>query len=367
MNEIIIILTDSIIMSGNSFGKLYKIYTFGESHGDIIGVIIDGAPPKIRLNLNHIQSELNRRKALDNPFTSKRKEQDIISIKSGIIENNLTTGTPLCITLENKKHKTQDYENIKNIYRPGHSDYSYYKKYGIRDYRGGGRASGRETASRVIAGAIAKQILNTYKIKIKSYIIRIGKYYAQNIDLDFAGNNYLSFPDNNLYNKVLDYLREIKESGDSIGGVAEIIVSNVPAGLGQPVFDKLDADIAKSLMSIGAVKGVEIGQGFDSAFKKGSENNDEMREKGFLSNNAGGILGGISTGQDIISRIAIKPTPSISIEQQTVNENGEEVKINIQGRHDTFIAPRILPVAESMIAMVILDHLLIQNSYKDFI
>jgi len=347
-------------MSGNTFGKLFKITTFGESHNDVIGVVIDGMPANIKIDHDFINNELKRRKPANNPFTSQRSEDDNFKIHSGTL-NNITTGCPILVTVENKAYNSENYEELKDIFRPSHADYTYFKKYGIRDYRGGGRSSGRETIARVIAGAFAKVVLNKYNIKITSYTLQVGKYKVVNRNDNFADSNFLRFADENLYDEVISYIKEIKDKGDSVGGLVELIARNVPTGLGLPVFDKLDADISKALMSIGAVKGVEIGNGFLSASLLGSENNDEMNSKGFITNNCGGILGGISTGEDIIVRIAVKPTPSISIPQRTINEKGDEVIINIKGMHDTIIVPRILPVAESMLAIAILDHLLMYN------
>ncbi len=352
-------------MSGNTFGKLYRFTSFGESHNDMMGVVVDGVPSNIQLDLNFIQNELNRRKPSNNPFSSTRKEPDKYSIKSGLFDGK-TTGAPLTFIIKNKDHNSNDYIELENIYRPGHADFTFHKKYGNYDYIGGGRASGRETISRVIAGAVAKQILKKWNIVINAYTIQVGKYHANIRNYEYGMDNFLRFPDADVYPQVIKYLQDIQECKDSAGGVVEIIAKNVPVGLGCPVFDKIDADIAKAMMSIGSVKGVEIGLGFLSTQLMGSENNDEMDNNGFQSNNSGGILGGISNGEDIITKIAVKPTPSIGVSQKTITHEGIETEIKIKGRHDTIIVPRILPVAESMIAVVILDHLLIKNAYNDF-
>lgn len=320
-------------MSGNTFGKIFRVTTWGESHGLAIGAVVDGCPSNLKLSEKDIQKELDKRKPGLSIFSTLRKESDKAKILSGVFEGK-TLGTPISVIIENKDVKSKDYEKIKNVFRPGHADYTYFIKYGFRDYRGGGRSSGRETIGRVIGGAIAKKILGKYKTSIKGRIIETGE----------------------------------KQKNDSFGGIIEIIVNNPPKGLGEPVFDKLDAELSKALFSIGAVKGVEIGSGFKSAKMKGSENNDEMYIKNgkieFKSNNAGGILGGISTGQDIILRAAIKPTPSIPIPQKTVNEKGKNVEISVLGRHDTSIIPRILPVAQAMIAITLVDFILQNNAYN---
>jgi chorismate synthase len=321
-------------MAGNTFGTIFKVTTWGESHGPAIGAVIDGCPSNLKLSENDIQKELDRRKPGKGDLSSTRKEKDIAKILSGIFKGK-TLGTPISVIVENTDVKSKDYENLKHVFRPGHADYTYFVKYGIRDYRGGGRASGRETIGRVIGGAIAKKILEKYKIKIIGRALKIGKIIKN----------------------------------DSAGGIVEIIIKNVPAGLGEPVFDKLDGELAKAIFSIGAVKGVEIGSGFESADMKGSKNNDLMytsvipAEAGihqvkFKTNNSGGILGGISTGQDIIIRAAVKPTPSISIPQKTVDEKGKNVSIKIQGRHDICIVPRIIAVIESMAAITLADFIL---------
>lgn len=351
-------------MSGNSFGKLLKITTFGESHNNSVGVIIDGFPPGIVIHDDFIRSELDRRKPANNPYASKRAEQDEFDIQSGIFKNK-SIGTPICVIVKNKAYSSKTYDNIKTAFRPGHADYSYFKKYGHRDYRGGGRASGRETVARVIAGAFAKLALIKYNsIHINAYTIQIGDIKASRKDLNFADGNFIRFTDSNKYSQVLAFLDDVKMRGDSAGGVVELTANNVPAGIGEPVFDKLDAEIAKAMMSIGSVKGVEIGNGFASSSLLGSQNNDDMNSNGFITNRCGGILGGISTGEDIIIRLAVKPTPSIALPQETIDESGKEVVIQIHGQHDVIILPRILPIAESMLAITLLDDILLRNAYQ---
>ena len=327
-------------MAGNSFGKLYKVTTFGESHGKAIGAIIDGCPSNIELKEEDIQIYLNRRRPNDSELSTTRKEMDKVEILSGVFEGE-TLGTPICAIVRNEDVSDSEYSVLKNIYRPGHADYTYEKKYGIRDYRSGGRSSGRETIGRVIGGAVAAKVLKEKGILIKAS----GSY---DLDKLTGGNDDID-------------LNEIK---DSIGGTVECVVKGCPIGLGEPVFDKLDAELAKALMSIGAVKGVEIGAGFDVVNALGSENNDEMMAGGKTkTNNAGGILGGISNGEDIIIRVAVKPTPTIGKLQKTIDVNGNEIEVELGGRNDICIVDRIVVVVESMVAMTILDYYLQQKSY----
>ncbi|MEK7846209.1 MAG: chorismate synthase, partial [Nitrospinota bacterium] len=334
-------------MSGNSFGKLFKITTWGESHGPALGVIIDGCPAMLDLKEEDIQIELDRRMPGNSEVTSPRKEPDRVNILSGVF-NGKTTGTPISLLIRNADADSTKYENIKNVFRPGHADYTYFAKYGIRDYRGGGRASGRETVGRVAGGAIAKKVLHAKDIKVIGYTKQIGNITASAIDFKEIEKNDVRCPDKNAAQKMIKKIRGVKKRGDSIGGIVEIITIGVPPGLGEPVFDKLNADIAKALMSIGAVKGVEIGSGFKSALLLGSQNNDEIYIKNkrvsFRTNNAGGILGGISNGDDIVARIAVKPTASIFRTQKTIDKHGKEIEINVGGRHDPCICPRIVPV-----------------------
>jgi chorismate synthase len=351
-------------MSGNNFGKLFRITTWGESHGPATGVVIDGCPSGLELTEREIQKELDRRKPGQSNVTSLRKEDDKVEIVSGVFGGK-TTGMPIALIIKNKNADPSKYEEIKDMFRPGHADFTYYKKYGIRDYRGGGRASGRETIGRVAAGAIAKKILKKEKIEIYAYARQIGNIKAEKIDLKEIERNFVRSPDKDVAKDMEKLILSMKAEGDSIGGIVEIIVKNCPVGLGDPVFDKLDADLAKALLSIGAVKGVEFGRGFEVAELKGSENNDQITFSGFKNNNAGGVLGGISTGQDLVMRIAVKPTPSISKEQETVDINNKNSKIIVKGRHDPCIVPRIVPVAESMVALVLIDKLLIQKAIGD--
>jgi chorismate synthase len=344
---------------------MFRITTFGESHNHTMGVVIDGVPPGYILDLDFIKKELDRRKPSSNPFSSFRKEPDIFKIESGLFKGK-TTGAPLAFTVKNKDYRPIDYDEISNKFRPGHVDYSYYKKYKGYDYRGGGRASGRETVCRVISGAVAKQILSSKGIKIQAFTIQVGVYKAKLYDQSFTNENFLRFIDPELYSYIIDFLQDVKLKGDSAGGIIQIVVKGVPAGIGSPVFDKIDADIAKAMMSIGSVKGIEIGLGFESVSLKGSENNDPISKNGFITNNAGGILGGITNGEDIIIKIAVKPTPTINLPQKTITHEGEESEIQIEGRHDTIIIPRVLPVAESMVAIVLLDHMLISSAYEGF-
>ena len=364
-------------MAGNTFGTLFKITTWGESHGPATGVIIDGCPPNIPLKESDIQKEVDRRKpAIASKISTTRREEDKVQILSGIF-NGKTTGTPISIIAQNKNIREEDYSDIKNAYRPGHADYTYELKYGIRDYFGGGRASGRETLARVMAGAVAKKILLLQaKTGVFGHTIQVGDIKAKKFDTDYIFKNKsviekdpLRCLDQTSSKKMMKLIEQIRfREGDSIGAVIEIIIKNPPKGLGEPVFDKLDADLAKAMMGIGAVKGVEIGAGFKVAEMKGSENNDQMQTVGgkvkFLTNNCGGILGGISTGEDIIIRLAIKPVPSISKDLKTITTSGKNITIKTLGRHDCCLAPRIIPVAESMAAIVVVDHLLRQKSIK---
>ena len=349
-------------MSGNSFGHLFKFTTFGESHGSAIGCVVDGTPPNISLTEEDIQIWLDKRKPGQSRFTTQRKETDQVKILSGIFEGK-TTGTPISLIIENTDHRSKDYDDIKDLYRPGHADYTYHKKYGNRDYRGSGRASARETANRVAAGAIARKVLGN-KITIKGAMIQIGtkKINRNNWDWDEINNNDFWCPDQKQVEKWEIYLDNIRKSGSSIGAVIEIQASGVPVGYGSPVYDKVDADIAKALMSINAVKGVEIGTGFASAELSGEQNADEMfikdNQPAFKSNNAGGIIGGITTGQDIVVRFAVKPTSSILNPRKTITTLGQETEISTKGRHDPCVGIRGVPIGEAMVACVLADHML---------
>ena len=349
-------------MAGNSFGELFRFTTFGESHGPAIGCVIDGTPPGLKLGEDDLQVWLDKRRPGQSRFTTQRKEADKARILSGTFEGK-TTGTPIAVLIENTDARSRDYDAIKNLYRPGHADFTYDRKYGIRDYRGSGRASARETACRVAAGAVARKILGS-KIKVRGALVQMGphgidrnKWRWSQID-----KNPFWCPDAKAAEHWAAYLDGVRKAGSSTGAVIEIVASGVPVGLGDPVYGKLDADIAKALMSINAVKGVEIGAGFEAARLSGEENADEMRmEDGkprFLSNKAGGVLGGISSGQDVVARFAVKPTSSILTPRDTVTTKGSNAKVSTRGRHDPCVGIRGVPVGEAMVACVLADHLL---------
>ncbi|OTQ76945.1 chorismate synthase [Gilliamella apis] len=345
-------------MAGNSIGKLFKVTTFGESHGTALGCIVDGVPPGMNLSESDMQHDLDRRRPGSSRYTTQRREADQVKILSGVFEG-VTTGTSIGLLIENTDQRSQDYSKIKDIFRPSHADYTYQKKYGIRDYRGGGRSSARETAMRVAAGAIAKKYLHEkLGITIRGYLAQMGDIECQLNDWQQVDQNPFFCPDESKLEALDQLLRQLKKEGDSVGAKVCIVAENVPVGLGEPVFDKLDADLAHALMSINAVKGVEIGDGFATVNKRGSENRDEITPQGFLSNHAGGILGGISSGQTIISSIALKPTPSIEIAGQSININGESVEVSTHGRHDPCVGIRAVPIAEAMVAIVLMDHYL---------
>ena len=350
-------------MAGNSIGKIFRITTFGESHGKAVGVVVDGVPSNLKLTEADIQKELDRRRPGQSMITTARQEEDKVEILSGLFEGK-TTGTPVAMLVFNKNQKTEDYNNIKDLFRPGHADYTYYKKYGIRDYRGGGRASSRETIGRVCGGAIAKKILEREKIRIIGYVKQVGYIKVEKFDYDVIELNAVRCPDMETSKEMINLILKVKEKGDSIGGIVEIVIKNVPPGLGEPVFDKLNANIAKAIMSIPAVKGIQFGIGFKAAEMCGSEVNDEIDKSGFLSNNAGGILGGISTGQDIVFNFVIKPPSSIMIKRKTINIIGEEKTIITEGRHDPCVAPRVVPVAEAMTAIILTDMLMLNKVVK---
>ena len=348
-------------MSGSSFGKAFNITTFGESHGKAIGVTIQGCPPGLVIDEDIIQKALDKRKPGSGISSTKRMEPDKPIILSGTFKGK-TTGTPIMILIENKDAKSKSYDSIAEIFRPGHGDFTYQSKYGIRDYRGGGRASARETAARVAAGSVAQLILDQQNIKINSYTLELGGIRAHKIDeISEKEKNYLQCPDLDAADKMEKKIKAVKKKGDSLGGIVEIIASNVPPGLGDPVFDKLDADIAKAMMSIGAVKAVEIGAGIRAPKMTGFENNDQILPDGFQTNHSGGILAGISSGDDIIARVHVKPIPSILKSQQTIDEKGGSTEISTKGRHDICAIPRINKVCEAMLAIVLTDHLLRQK------
>ena len=350
-------------MPGNTFGTLFRITTWGESHGKGVGVVIDGCPPRLPLTEAVIQAMLDRRRPGKSSASTTRKEPDQAIIMSGVFEG-MTTGTPIMIMVENKDARSGAYSPYANLYRPGHGDISYMAKYGIRDWRGGGRASARETVARVAAGAVAREILQQHGISVVAYTLELGGIKATNFNLSAIDQNMFLCPDSNAAEQMALRVETVKKQGDSLGGVVEITASGVPAGLGNPVFDKLDAELAKALMSIGAVKGVEIGAGFDAARMLGSQNNDPISPEGFLSNNAGGILAGISSGDKILVRVAVKPIPSIAIEQKTVNTEGKQETISVKGRHDISAIPRINVVCEAMVCLVLADHLLQQKAIE---
>jgi chorismate synthase len=353
-------------MAGNSFGTLFRFTTWGESHGPAIGCVVDGVPPLLDLTEADIQHFLDRRKPGQSRFTTQRREPDEVRILSGVFEGR-TTGTPIQLLIENRDQRSKDYGEIKDSFRPGHADYTYWAKYGIRDYRGGGRSSARETASRVAAGAVARKILDTILgpgVAVRGAVVQIGPHGIDRSrwDWDETERNPFWCPDPAAAPLWAGYLDGIRKAGSSIGAVVEIVASGIPAGLGEPIYDKLDSDIARALMSINAVKGVEIGDGFAAAALSGEENADEMRMGNdgvrFLSNRAGGVLGGISTGQEVVARFAVKPTSSILTPRRSVNVRGEDVEVSTKGRHDPCVGIRAVPVGEAMVACVLADHLL---------
>lgn len=351
-------------MPGNSFGKLFRVTTWGESHGPAVGVVIDGCPPGIPLEAVDIQAMLDRRRPGKAVTSTTRREKDRAILLSGVFENK-TTGTPIAVMVENQDADSSAYQPFAELFRPGHADITYQAKYGIRDWRGGGRASARETVGRVAAGAVALKILSREGIDIVVYTRALGRVTAATFDRNAIDLNVFGTPDMDAAACMETEAVEIRKNGDSLGGIVEILVSGVPAGLGEPVFDKLDADLAKSLMSIGAVKGVEIGSGFQAATMTGSQHNDPIVPDGFATNNSGGILGGISSGGDILVRVAVKPIPSIAIEQDTVDIHGNPRKITVTGRHDISAIPRINVVCEAMVCLVLADHLLRQRAIRD--
>ncbi|MDQ7089155.1 MAG: chorismate synthase [Methylococcales bacterium] len=345
-------------MSGNTLGKLFTVTTFGESHGVALGCIVDGCPPGMSLSEADIQADLDRRKPGTSRHTTQRREADEVEILSGVFEGK-TTGTPIGLLIKNTDQRSKDYSEIAKTFRPGHADFTYQAKYGFRDYRGGGRSSARETAMRVAAGAIAKKYLKEHaEIEIKGYLSQLGPI---KIDLiDWADRETSSFfaPDASKEQQLADYMDTLRKEGNSVGAKVNVIANNVPAGLGEPIFDRLDADLAHALMSINAVKGVEIGDGFDCVPAKGTEFRDEITPDEFLSNHAGGILGGISSGQNIVASIALKPTSSLRLVGRSINTEGEAIEVVTQGRHDPCVGIRATPIAEAMMALVIMDHFL---------
>ncbi|HMB99901.1 MAG TPA: chorismate synthase [Flavobacteriaceae bacterium] len=353
-------------MAGNSFGKVFNLTTFGESHGEAIGGVIDGCPSGLQLDLEKIQSELNRRKPGQSEIVTQRKEPDTVKFLSGIFEGK-TTGTPIGFVIENANQKSKDYSHIKDVYRPSHADYTYAKKYGIRDYRGGGRSSARETACRVVAGALAKQLISS--IKINAYTSSVGDIYLekpyQELNFDKIEENIVRCPDEGVAETMIAKIKEIRKQGDTIGGTVTCVIQNVPAGLGEPVFDRLHAELGKAMLSINAVKGFEIGSGFCGTKMKGSEHNDIFNSDGSTKTNlSGGIQGGISNGMDIYFRVAFKPVATIMQKQKTIDKDGNVIKMQGKGRHDPCVVPRAVPIVEAMAALVLTDYYLLNKLTK---
>ena len=345
-------------MSGNSIGKLFTVTSFGESHGPAIGCIVDGCPPGLEISAADLQPDLDRRKPGQSRYTTQRKEDDEVKILSGVFEGK-TTGTAIGMMIDNKDQKSKDYSKIKDLFRPSHADYTYHQKYGERDYRGGGRSSARETAMRVAAGGIAKKYLKErLGIEIFGYVSQLGPVVAEKFDQTVIENNPFFFPDADKISELETYMQALSKEGDSIGAKVTVVAKNMPVGLGEPVFDRLDAELAHSLMGINAVKGVELGSGFDVVAQKGTEHRDELSPEGFLSNNSGGVLGGISSGQDIVAHLALKPTSSIRIPGQSIDTAGQSAEVITTGRHDPCVGIRAVPIAEAMLAITLMDHYL---------
>lgn len=364
-------------MSGNTFGHIFKLTTFGESHGIAVGGVIDGCPSGLQLDVNFIQNELDKRKPGQSKITTQRKESDTVEFLSGIFEG-ITTGTPIGFMIKNDDQKSKDYEHNKDVFRPSHADYTYLAKYGVRDHRGGGRSSARETACRVVGGAIAKLILNQHGISVNGYVSQVGeikllKNYKE-LDLNNTYNNPVHCPDMQLADVMYNFIDKIRKEGDTVGGLVSCVINNVPVGLGNPVFDRLEADLAKAMLSINASKGFEIGSGFSGITQKGSQHNDEFychsepvkesKKVKTKTNNSGGVQGGISNGEDIFFNVAFKPIATIMQKQQTVDIDFNNTEISGKGRHDPCVLPRAVPIVEAMAAMVIVDHLLLNRTSK---
>ena len=347
----------------NSFGQKFRFTTFGESHGLALGCIVDGVPAGLKIDLDFIQAQMDKRKPGKNEFETKRSEADTIEIQSGVFEG-VSTGTPISMVLYNKNQKSKDYTNIKDVFRPAHADFTYFHKYGVRDYRGGGRSSARETSARVAAGAIAQLMLNQFGIKVQSGISQIHTVKSENLDFDYAQSSQIFALDKNVEDQQKEAILKAKNDHNSVGGVVSLKISNVPVGLGEPIYDKLDSKLADAMMSINAVKGVEIGDAIESVKLTGYENNDAIRKDGFVTNHSGGILGGISNGEDIVLKVYFKPTPSIFKEQQTTDINNNELDFSLQGRHDPCVAPRGSVVVNAMAAIVIADMMLLNMGAK---
>ena len=345
-------------MSGNSFGKLFTVTTFGESHGLALGCIVDGCPPGLELSEADLQIDLDRRKPGTSKYATQRREDDVVKILSGVFEGK-TTGTSIGLLIENTDQKSKDYSDIKDTFRPAHADYTYHQKYGVRDYRGGGRSSARETAMRVAAGAIAKKFLKVrFGIEVRGYVSQIGDIKPQSFDWNVVEQNPFFCPDSSVVPQLEALIDQLRRDGSSVGAKVTIVATGVMPGLGEPIFDRLDAELAHALMSINAVKGVEIGDGFECVTQRGEQHRDEITPQGFLSNHAGGILGGISSGQDIIAHIALKPTSSIRIPGKSIDVRGNPVEVVTNGRHDPCVGVRATPIAEAMMALVLMDHVL---------
>src|SRR6056297_190430 len=345
-------------MSGNTFGKLFSVTTFGESHGPALGCVVDGCPPGMALDSSDLQADLDRRKPGTSRFTTQRREQDEVRILSGVFDGR-TTGTPIGLLIENTDQRSKDYTDIRDTFRPAHADYTYQQKYGRRDYRGGGRSSARETAMRVAAGAIAKKYLAEHcRIRVRGYLKQLGPIVAERLDWDSVEDNPFFCPDPDRVADMETYMAALNKRGDSVGARINVVATGMMPGLGEPVFDRLDADIAAAMMSINAVKGVEIGAGFASVEQQGSEHRDEMTPEGFLSNHAGGVLGGISSGQDILVSLALKPTSSIRLPGASIDTAGNSIELVTRGRHDPCVGIRATPIAEAMLALVLIDHLM---------
>ena len=352
-------------MPGNSFGQLFRITTWGESHGEAIGVVVDGCPAGLEISKEDIQSELDRRRPGQSKITTQRKESDSVEILSGVFEGK-TLGTPISLMVRNEDVISKSYEDIKDTYRPGHADFTYDAKYGLRDYRGGGRSSARETVGRVAAGAIAKKILNLNGIKTYGFVRQVGRIVARKVDPDEIERNIVRCPDAAKAEEMIELIEKVRKEGDSIGGTVEVVSTGLPPGLGSPVFNKLDADLAAALMSLGGIRGFEVGMGFEASKRKGSQVNDVMYKDSsgklrYKTNNAGGLLGGITNGEDLVVRIAIKPTSSISKVQHTVDKYGNPKELRVKGRHDPCLCPRAVPIAEAMVNLVLVDHLLMSR------
>lgn len=345
-------------MSGNTFGKLFTVTSFGESHGPALGAIVDGCPPGLAISEADLQVDLDRRKPGQSRYTTQRREEDQVRILSGVFEGK-TTGTAIGLMIENTDQRSKDYANIQDTYRPAHADYTYDQKYGFRDYRGGGRSSARETAMRVAAGAIAKKYLREHLgVEIRGYLSQLGPIELNPVDLSIVNDNAFFCPDPEKIPQLEEYMQALIKEGNSVGAKVSVVASGMPAGLGEPIFDRLDAELAHALMSINAVKGVEIGDGFASVAQKGTEHRDEMTPDGFLSNHAGGILGGISTGQDIVAHLALKPTSSLRLPGRSIDRQGNAITVETKGRHDPCVGIRATPIAEAMMALVLMDHFL---------